>query len=166
LLRAAIDIAREQDPVESVVALDRILHCGSLSHETLRAAVESLPPCRGSARARAAVSVADGRAESPPETRTRLLLQSAGLHPEPQYEVRTLAGDFVARVDLALVERQVAVEYEGAWHWQPGQLAADRRRLDRLTAVGWRVIHVTAADLHSPSSLLARISAVLTLAGR
>jgi hypothetical protein len=33
LLRTALDIARESDPIESVVALYRILHCGVLSHE-------------------------------------------------------------------------------------------------------------------------------------
>ncbi|MBA3799916.1 MAG: hypothetical protein H0X18_12655 [Geodermatophilaceae bacterium] len=165
LLRATLDIARESDQVESVVALDRILHCGSVPVDRLRSAVESLPACRGSARARTAVAAADGRSESPPETRTRLIMRAAGLRPEPQYTVRDPSGAFVARVDLALVAQRVAVEYEGAWHWQPGQLAADRRRLDRLTAAGWRVVHVTAADLHNPAAMLARINAVLALLG-
>lgn len=166
LLRAALDIAREPNPIESVVALDRILHCGSVPLETLRRAVKTLPPCRGSAQARTAVATADGRSESPPETRTRLLLQAAGLHPEPQHEVRDASGAFVARVDLALVDQRMAIEYEGSWHWQPGQLAADRRRLDRITAAGWRVVHVTAADLYDPATLLARIQAVLAITGR
>lgn len=30
------------------------------------------------------------------------------------------SGLFVARVDLALVAERVAIEYGGAWHWEPG----------------------------------------------
>lgn len=116
LLRACLDIARESDPIESVVALDRILHSGAVTLGSLRCAVESLPSCRGSAFARAAVAAADGRSESPPETRTRLVMRAAGLRPEPQHTVRDASGAFVARVDLALVAHRVAVEYEGAWH--------------------------------------------------
>ena len=63
-----------------------------------------------------------------------------------------------ARVDLAFHEQRLAVGYGGAWHGQPGQLSRDRRRLDRLTAAGWRVLSVTAAD---PVGLLARIVAAL-----
>jgi G:T-mismatch repair DNA endonuclease (very short patch repair protein) len=44
---------------------------------------------------------------------------------------------------------------------EPGQFAKDRRRLNALTAAGWRVIFVTAADLHRPAELLARIAAAL-----
>jgi hypothetical protein len=40
-----------------------------------------------------------------------------------------------------------------------------RRRLNRLTAAGWRVVFVTAADLHDPVQLLARIAAALSLPG-
>jgi hypothetical protein len=47
----------------------------------------------------------------------------------------------------SLAEPLVAVEYDGAWHGRPGQLAHDRRRLNALVAVGWTVLHVTAADM-------------------
>lgn len=70
-------------------------------------------------------------------------------------------GGFVARVDLAFVAQHIAVEYEGSWHWEPGQLRRDRQRLDRLTAAGWRVIHVTAQDLREPIKVVARIRALL-----
>lgn len=163
LLRAAVDIAREPDGTRAVVALDRILHSGRITHDALSAAVVGLPPCRGSALARTAVSRADGRSESPPETVTRLLLVAAGLAPVPQHDV-LVGGVFVARVDLAFVVERVAVEYEGSWHWEPGQLRRDRLRLDRLTAAGWRVVHVTAADLHHPQAMLDRVRSVLALA--
>lgn len=88
LLRASVDIAREADGTQAVVALDRILHSGRITHAALTAAVMGQPRCRGSALARTAVAHSDGRSESPPETRTRLLLVVAGLSPIPQYEVR------------------------------------------------------------------------------
>jgi len=163
LLRAAVDIAREADRMQAVVALDRILHSGRITHEALFDAVVILPPCRGSALAGKAVGNADGRSESPPETLTRLLLIAAGLSPVPQYTVM-LEGAFVARVDLAFVPERVAIEYEGSWHWAPGQLRRDRQRLDRLTAAGWRTVHVTAADLHRPQDMIARVRSVLALA--
>lgn len=163
LLRAAVDIACEPDLTPAVVALDRILHGGQLAHDSLREAVAGLFRRRGCRSARQAVALADGRSESPPETRTRLILSAAGLAPVPQYEIH-VGGSFVARVDLAFVAERVAIEYEGAWHWEPGQLRRDRRRLDGLTAAGWRVVHVTAADLHDPETLLARIRCVLALA--
>jgi very-short-patch-repair endonuclease len=54
-----------------------------------------------------------------------------------------------------------SVEYDGAWHAEPGQFARDRERLNRLQAAGWRVVFVTAADLYRPGDLVARIAAAL-----
>lgn len=123
-----------------------------------RAAAASGP---GSARARTAAALADGLAESPQETRLRLMLVDSSL-PAPVAQYRVVAdGRFVARVDFAWPDRKLAVEYDGLWHAQPGQFARDRRRLNRLLAVGWRVVFVTAADLHRPNELLARIAAAL-----
>jgi hypothetical protein len=83
----------------------------------------ALPIGRGTRRARRGVGLADGRAESPPESSLRVLPRLAGLTPGPQYVVRDAEGRFVARVDLAFPEQRVAVEYDGAWHGRPGQLA-------------------------------------------
>jgi very-short-patch-repair endonuclease len=74
--------------------------------------------------------------------------------------VRDPRGQFVARVDLA--GRKVAVEYEGVWHGQSQQVARDRRRLNDLSAAGWTIVFVTAADLRDPVQLVARIAAALT----
>ncbi|WP_448625464.1 endonuclease domain-containing protein [Geodermatophilus sp. URMC 64] len=102
--------------------------------------------------------LADGAAESPQETRLRLLLLRSGLPaPVAQFEVRDRDGRFVGRVDFAWPDRRVAAEYDGLWHAEPGQFARDRQRLNRLQAAGWRVVHVTAADLQRPAELLARL---------
>ena len=41
-----------------------------------------------------------------------------------------------------------------------GSSLSDRRRLNRLVAAGWAVVHVTVADLRDPSALLARMRAL------
>ncbi|MFC7484646.1 endonuclease domain-containing protein [Luedemannella flava] len=78
--------------------------------------------------------------------------------PQVQWEVYDAAG-FVARVDLAYPEVRVAIEYDGLWHASADQLHHDRRRLNRLQAAGWLVIHVTASRLRdSPDAVLREIT--------
>lgn len=146
---------------EAVVAVDRLVVSGIVDLEPVRALAAGVRGA-GSARARTACRLADGLAESPQETRLRLLVLRGGLPaPVAQFVVHDVDG-FVGRVDFAWPDRRVAVEYDGAWHAEPGQFARDRRRLNRLQAAGWRVVFVTAADLFRPAELLARIAAALT----
>jgi very-short-patch-repair endonuclease len=160
-LRTALDIARFERVPESVVALDVLLARGLIGAGDLADAVRALPPGRGTRRARAATDLADERAESPPESRLRVLLRLAGLTPQPQYVVRDAAGRNLAHVDLAFPEQRVAIEYDGAWHGAPGQLAKDRGRLNRLVQAGWRVLHLTAADLRDPAAVVAAVRRLL-----
>ena len=146
---------------DAVVAVDQILATRAARLEDVRA-LAAATTGRGSARARSACSLADGLAGSPQETRVRLLLHRSGLPPPvAQHEVLDGRGRFVARVDFAWPGNRVAVEYDGLWHADPAQFAKDRQRLNRLTAAGWRVVFVTAADLRDPRRLLARIAAAL-----
>jgi very-short-patch-repair endonuclease len=161
-LRTALDLARLEAPPEGVVVLDVFLRRRIVHEAELADAVAQLPTGRGARRARAAVELADGRAESPQESRLRVLLASAGLHAVPQLTIRRDDGTFVARVDLALVEHRIAIEYDGQWHAERGQLTRDRRRLNELTSAGWIVLHVTAADLRDPSALIARLEALMS----
>jgi hypothetical protein len=145
---------------DAVAAVDRIVVAGLADLDDVRALAASVRGA-GCARARAACALADGLAGSPQETRLRLLVGRSDLPPPvAQHTVRDRHG-FVARVDLAWPDRRVAVEYDGLWHGEPGQFARDRQRLNRLTAAGWRVVFVTAADLHRPDELVARIRAAL-----
>jgi very-short-patch-repair endonuclease len=160
-LRTALDLARIRPREEAVVALDRFLRSGLVPLADVRNAAGTLtgPGCR---HVRAAADLADGVAESPQETRLRLLLRASHLPPPVAQHVVRDADGFVARVDFAWPELRLALEYDGAWHGERGQFAADRRRLNRLTAAGWQVIFVTAADLHRPEQLIARIRRALT----
>lgn len=157
----AVELAMTLPVHDAVVALDVMLGRGLVDPQPLQAAVEKATG-PGSARARRACALADGRSESPQETRLRLTLARHGLPPPVlQHVVRDDAGRHVARVDFAWPEHKVAVEYDGLWHGEAGQFARDRQRLNRLHAAGWRVVFVTAADLHRPAEVLARIGQLL-----
>jgi very-short-patch-repair endonuclease len=157
----AIDLAREGTLEAAVVLLDRLVGARVTNLERLRVVAAEVSG-RGCRQVRQAITLADGLAGSPQETRLRLLLHRSELpRPVAQFVVRDSAG-FVARVDFGWPDAKVAVEYEGIWHGEsPQQVAADRRRLNRLAAAGWTVVFVTAADLHRPAELIARIAAAL-----
>lgn len=162
-VRTAVDIARFEPLLDAVPALDALVAARVVGEAPLAEAATALRGVRGAERCRRAVPLVDPRAESPQESRLRVLLALAGLPAVPQHVVRD-AGGFVARVDLAYPELRVAVEYDGAWHGAADQLRRDRRRLNRLVAAGWTVLHVTAADLHRPDALIAQLRLLLRAA--
>lgn len=158
-VRTALDLARISPIEEAVVCLDRLRVAGKAQlPQVVRAATAfGGPGCR---HMRAAVRLADGLAGSPQETRLRLIVHRSSLPaPVAQYAVHDEAGRFIARVDFAWPDLRVALEYEGAWHAH--NVAKDRRRLNALTAAGWTVVFVTAADMADPVGLVARIGAAL-----
>jgi very-short-patch-repair endonuclease len=154
----AVELAARLPLDDGVVLLDRFIAAKLSTLTTLRMEAAELTG-RGCRRARQAAALADGLAASPQETRLRLLLHRSALpRPVAQHRVRR-DGRFVARLDFAWPERRVALEYEGAWHTT--RIPEDRRRIEALQAAGWRVLFVTAADLRSPTALLARIATAL-----
>lgn len=156
----ALLVAATAPTDNAVVDLDRLVRARTVLLDEVRA-VAATWKGHGSARARAACALADGLAESPQETRLRLLVVRSGLpRPVAQYVVED-GGRFVARVDFAWPDQRLALEYDGAWHGEPGQFARDRQRLNRLQAAGWRLLFVTAGDLGRPEELVARIRVAL-----
>ncbi|WP_298804194.1 hypothetical protein [uncultured Pseudokineococcus sp.] len=155
--RIAFDAAARAPLPLAVGRLDALVRAGLCSAEALLETVE-----RSSAGdvvgVRRAVGLVDPRSESLPESALRVHLQLSGLPVVPQHRVM-LDGREVARVDLALVEEQVAVEYDGQWHALREQLTADRQRLNRLAAARWAVVHVTADDLRHPRRVVALVRA-------
>lgn len=159
-LDTVVDLLRFADRTDGVITLDRLVRERHVRLADVRSAVAQLQPCWGSGRAKEVVRLADGLAESPQESRLRLLLVGAGLPaPVAQHEVYDADG-LVGRVDFAYPEIKLAIEYDGMWHGERGAFLSDRRRLNRLAAVGWLVVHVTAEDLHDPARLLARVRAM------
>ncbi|MGY1781440.1 DUF559 domain-containing protein [Geodermatophilus sp. SYSU D01036] len=159
-LRTSWDVAALEPPGTAVAALDAMVRAGSVSCADLSAGVRAGSGRWGVTRVRRAVSLVDPRAESGPESRVRVALVTAGLAPEPQFEVRH-AGCFVARVDLAFPEARLAIEYEGEHHFDGVQIVRDDERHARLTAAGWRVIRLSAADLRVLDAVIRRVRAAL-----
>ena len=112
--RTLLDCAREWPLEDAVVAMDAALLAG----RTTRAAARRRPSQRlsagrGARRAARAVALADGRAESPLETRGRLRIVGAGF-PTPNCRWRSdAAAGLVAVVDAWFEEAAVAVEFDG-----------------------------------------------------
>jgi hypothetical protein len=153
----AVDLIRFTDVTDGVVLLDRLVREGVVRLPEVRRVAQELPRCWGSGRAREVAGLADGLAESAQETRLRLLVHRAGLPtPVAQYRVRDADG-FVARLDFAYPDLKLAIEYDGMWHGERSAFLDDRRRLNRLVAAGWLILHVTADDLDHPGRLLARL---------
>lgn len=160
----AVDLIRFAGVQDGVVLLDRLVRSRFVALEEVRRAVENLPACPGRTRARKVAGLADGLAESEQETRLRLLLHGSGLPASvAQHRIFDTEG-FVAKVDLAFPDWKIAIEYDGLWHGERRAFLDDRRRLNRLVAAGWIVLHVTVADLQRPEQLLARLRALI--AGR
>jgi hypothetical protein len=158
--RTAWDLAAWEPLGTAVAALDAMVRSGCLGIGALHTAAEAGTGRKGVVRVRRAAQLVDPRAESAPESRVRVALVVAGLAPVPQYEVRA-GGSFLARVDLAFPEHRLAVEYEGAHHFDGTQLVRDDVRIARLEAAGWRVIRLSAPDLRDLDGVVTRVRAAL-----
>lgn len=117
-------------------------------------------------RARRAGELVRRGAESPRETRLRLLVVLSGL-PEPECNVEL--GDewfFLGRVDLYLRAWNVALEYEGDHHRTDARTYGhDLQRYEQLAAAGVLVIRVSKEHLRRPRTVVHRIHAALVSRG-
>ena len=147
--RTAWDLAAWLEPIEAVPIIDTLLALGLTTPEALTDLLVRHAHQRGRRRAQRAFALTDGGAQSPPESRLRVRLISAGL-PKPiaQCPVR-VSPALTLHPDLAWQEWQVAVEYDGEWHADPDQLHRDRRRLNHLVTAGWTVLHVTSKRMNN-----------------
>ena len=129
----------------------------------VKGVADRYPGVRGVARLRPLLQLVDGGAESPQETRLRLLLVRAGLpRPETQIALRELR----IRVDMGWREWRVAVEYDGVQHWSDRrQRSWDIERIALLEEAGWVVVRVSADMMSRPQVIVERVRAKLRAAG-
>ncbi len=153
--RALLDHARESTLEDAVIAMDAALLVGKVTRPELVRASERARRWPGGPAAERAVRLADGRAESPLETRGRLRIVGVGLPtPELQVEIRA-GGRLVAVVDGWFDDAAVAVEFDGRVKYtdpwrdrSAGQvLWEEKRREDALRALDIRVVRITDADV-------------------
>lgn len=152
-LRTALDLARQPDLLEGVIAVDAMLVRGLVTLPQLRDFAAGRRGLRGLARAAKAMSLAVPGAESAMETRLRLLLVFAGLPtPITQYEVGN------ARLDLAYPELHIGIEYDGDHHRDRRRFRHDVARDNHLRALGWTILRFTADDvLRNPARLIRQV---------
>ena len=130
-----------------VSLVDSALYQGKLPEEELERLADELR--RHRLRAAGWVGLADKRAESPSETRVRLVLGDGGVLPdELQVEVWTEGGFHVARLDIGWTHgrRKVGMEVQSGWHDQTKALYRDREKLNALSDLGWDIRQVTGRD--------------------
>ncbi|MFC7673543.1 endonuclease domain-containing protein [Mycolicibacterium sp. GCM10028919] len=153
--RTAFDIGRTRDATQAIPILDALFNSRGLKHGDVSAVADAHPGVRGVASLRAMLPNVDGGAESPQETRLRLILVAAGL-PRPETQIRF--PELHVRVDMGWREWKVAVEYDGVQHWaDPRQRSWDIERIALLEAAGWVVVRVSADMMSRPGLIVARV---------
>ncbi|GAA4874515.1 type IV toxin-antitoxin system AbiEi family antitoxin [Actinomycetospora straminea] len=168
--RTALDLASRAEHLDGVIAVDALAHAFRFDPDELLDHPVLRDNPRGRRRLVAVVADADARAESPPETRLRLLLRGApGIaEPTPQLVVVDDRGRDVGRVDLGWRRLRTALEYQGDHHrTDRAQWRRDAVRTTELAAAGWLVLPVTAHDLFvDPQGLLRRLRMALAQRAR
>jgi very-short-patch-repair endonuclease len=139
---------RGSTAVERVVAVDRLANVCGFSPDLLLYVSARNRGARGNELVPYVLAHADRRAESPMETRLRMLIVRAGLpRPEVQWVVQDEHTRTAVWLDLAWPDLMIGVEYEGAGHTEPGRVLRDVGRYTGLVDKGWRVYRYTKLEI-------------------
>lgn len=166
--RTAYDLGRRGGLTTAVIRLDAVMQAANLKPIDIEAIADRHRGARGIVQLREAIDLSDGGAESPQETRTRLILTHAGLRPQrTQINVFDRFGEFVHRIDMGWDDWKVGVEYDGAQHWtDPDVRANDIDTQAVLEAMGWRIVRVSGGMVkYRPNTIVARTRVALRAAG-
>jgi very-short-patch-repair endonuclease len=161
--RTAFDVARRLPIAEAVVTVDAMLAKRLIAEDTLLRLRLDWPGWPGVAQLQRVHALSDAGAESPQESRLRMILIHGSLpRPVTQYVVRDALGAFVARLDLAYPDHRLGIEYEGDHHRDRGTFQRDLRRINALRACGWTVLRFAAADIYrNPGRIVELVRAAL-----
>jgi hypothetical protein len=166
--RTAFDLGRRRGLTTAVIRLDALMNATNLKAIEVETLCEHHQGARGLVQLREAIGLADGGAESPQETRTRLVLTHADLRPKrTQIDVFDDFGYFVSRIDMGWDDWKVGVEYDGIQHWtDPKVRTRDIDKRAELEALGWRIVRVSASMLrYRPGTIVGRTRTALQAAG-
>lgn len=147
--RTCYDIGRRQPLDTAIIRIDALLNVTNMNLDRVTDIAERYPGARGIRRLRRALDLADAGAESPQETRLRLLLVRGGVpRPVTQIPVADQWGRIRRRIDMGWPEWMVGVEYDGEQHWtNPEDHENDIVRLEFLASRGWTIVRVSARQL-------------------
>lgn len=173
--RAALEAAILLDFERSLIIINSLLHEGKTTLELLRHELVDMYQWPGTLGHELLLAECDGRIESVGETRTYCAIRGRGLpSPVPQFEVLGPSAVVLARLDFALPELKVWVEFDGRVKYEkllgPSDRASDvvlreRDRERQVEAVtGWVCVRVSWSDLAYPERIVARIREASALA--
>ncbi len=166
--RTAFDLGRRLKRGQAVERIDALMNATGVTVEEIAAIATRHRGARGVRALRLVLGLVDGGAESPWETRTRLLLVDNGF-PAPQTQVVVCDDDgmIVARLDMGWRKWRVGIDFDGAHHWtDPDQRDRDVERYARLPELGWVDIRATSGTiLDTPRRFLDRVGAALESRG-
>ncbi|WP_311598620.1 type IV toxin-antitoxin system AbiEi family antitoxin domain-containing protein [Streptomyces millisiae] len=152
--RTCADLLLHLPREAAVSSLDSALHQKLLTEADRLTVLSHLSGRPGAPRARDWMRLADHRAESPLETRIRLICLDGGLPPPllqwPIWDPHHRCG---YRIDLGWPHHLVALEADGTGpHTTPQALYRDRTRQNRLACLlpGLTLFRFTWADTHTP----------------
>ena len=151
MLRTAWDLGRVRSRERSLSAMDQMLRLPGFPLDEFLAGVERFRGERWVTILRVLAPLADGRAESPPESILRLYWIDAGLpRPVPQLEV-WVDGRLIARLDIGNLDIWYAIEYDGVeWHSSPEQRRHDRQRRRAVREEGFEIEVVKRKHVFGP----------------
>ena len=158
--RTAVDLARWVTFRSAVVVMDSALRLGSSPSE-LSAVITHCTRWPGIRKARRAAAFADGQAQTPIESISRVAFAELGL-PRPALQVPLPSvHDLVGIVDFYWEEYGVIGEADGLLKYDdPAALRAEKLRQEALEALGYIVVRWTWEDIwRRPEWVVARIRA-------
>jgi very-short-patch-repair endonuclease/predicted transcriptional regulator of viral defense system len=147
----------------SVTLLDRALQQRWITPADIAARLREYPKRRGNTRLRLLLDLTGDGAAAKSERILHALLRQANIEGwRPNYPVRFNAA-VIAAVDVAFVERRLAIEVDGmAFHIGADRFQGDRTRQNDLIRAGWTVLRFTWADIsYRPDYVVASIRAIL-----
>ena len=146
--RTACDVARLGEPIDILATLDAAMASRKCTRAQLLQECVAQRGLRGIRRVADLVPWADGRAESPMESRLRWRFLQSDL-PAPEVQLVVSRGCRSHRLDLGWRRYKVGVEFDGLEaHMTRQQLADDRDRHNYFTEEGWLLLHFTARDVY------------------
>lgn len=160
--RTLRDTVPALDRESAVCLMDSALNQGLLREGDIPGLNDRMRGRAGCVAMRRWWRLADGRAQSPLETRIRLICQDGGLPPdELQRRFTDREGRTVAVVDLWWEKARLIGEADGLGpHSTPRALARDRERQNALQVLypDVRIVRFTWADLRRPGYILALVA--------
>jgi len=156
LAAGVVQTGQVSGAMDALVAADAALHLGRVSVQELRTALTAFRRHPGVAEVRRMLAHADGRSESPGETRLRYTMTVLGFPVTPQVVVHDGYRDYL--LDFLIDGTRVGVEFDGvAKHSAAESLVQEKRREDRLRSLGYEVVRFVWPDLDRPEKIRAEL---------